>query len=110
MAVSTYLSAFCFIFFLSFVVSEDGFKFAVNLKEDQNADQFAASHGFVNLGQIGALKGYYLFQLHSDHQRAKRDVQLDKISALQTSPHVLWMEEQVPKQRRRPVLQDEENN
>eukprot|EP01099_Mayorella_cantabrigiensis_P002484 TRINITY_DN2088_c0_g6_i1.p1 TRINITY_DN2088_c0_g6~~TRINITY_DN2088_c0_g6_i1.p1 ORF type:complete len:104 (-),score=22.01 TRINITY_DN2088_c0_g6_i1:140-451(-) len=71
-------------------------KFAVKVKQGIDVDQIAARHGFVNLGQVGRLKGIYLFQLHPQHITA-RDVAHKKIETLlNDSESFEFVEKQVP--------------
>ncbi|XP_058061771.1 furin-like protease 2 [Anopheles bellator] len=62
------------------------------------ADSVAHRLGFSNLGQIGALKGYYLF--HHNHVR-KRSLDRSEVhhSALNTEPEVRWVQQQHEKPR-----------
>ncbi|XP_026685866.1 uncharacterized protein LOC113471140, partial [Diaphorina citri] len=47
-------------------------EFAVRLSSGDaaDADRIAAKHGFVNVGQIGSLPGYYLFRHNHVHRRS----------------------------------------
>ncbi|XP_055634461.1 furin-like protease 2 isoform X2 [Toxorhynchites rutilus septentrionalis] len=64
------------------------------------ADIIADKYGFANLGQIGPLKGYYLF--HHSHVR-KRSLDRSEVhhTALNTEPEVRWMQQQHEKIRRK---------
>lgn len=57
------------------------------------ADALASKYGYKNLGQIGSLKNYYLFETLSS-EREKR-----LLSDLNDEPGVLWHEEQVYRRR-----------
>ncbi|XP_041766317.1 furin-like protease 2 isoform X2 [Anopheles merus] len=62
------------------------------------ADSIAHKYGFSNMGQIGPLKGYYLF--HHNHVR-KRSVDRSEAhhNALNTEPEVRWVQQQHEKPR-----------
>uniref|UniRef100_A0A2M4DS50 furin n=1 Tax=Anopheles darlingi TaxID=43151 RepID=A0A2M4DS50_ANODA len=62
------------------------------------ADTVAHKYGFSNLGQIGSLKGYYLF--HHNHVR-KRSLDRSEVhhNALNTEPEVRWVQQQHEKPR-----------
>ncbi|XP_052566318.1 furin-like protease 2 isoform X1 [Culex pipiens pallens] len=64
------------------------------------ADIIADKYGFANLGQIGPLKGYYLF--HHSHVR-KRSLDRSEVhhNALNTEPEVRWMQQQHEKIRKK---------
>ena len=64
------------------------------------ANQLAHRHGFTNLGQIGDLENYYLFE-HSRIQ--KRSTTASDLHAylLTQEPDVKWWEQQVEKKSRR---------
>lgn len=64
------------------------------------ATVIADKYGFTNFGQIGPLKGYYLF--HHSHVR-KRSLDRSEVhhSALNTEPEVRWMQQQHEKIRRK---------
>lgn len=64
------------------------------------ADSLADKYGFSNLGQIGSLKGYYLF--HHRHI-SKRSVSISDIhhDALNSEPEIRWVQQQHEKIRRK---------
>lgn len=76
-------------------------EFAVHIptgKED--ADRIAAKHGFTNNGQIGSLKGFYLFEHQHVHKRSL--TQSDTHNSLLTSePQVQWVQQQHEKKRKK---------
>ncbi|XP_050300640.1 furin-like protease 2 [Anthonomus grandis grandis] len=76
-------------------------EFAVHIPEgDATADVMAEKHGFINKGQIGSLKGFYLFE----HQRIrKRSVKAndDIHKTLQSEPQILWVQQQHEKKRKK---------
>ena len=61
------------------------------------ADALAAKHGFLNLGQIGTLDNYYLFE----HPRLQRRSvqQANHTAMLLTEPEVKWAEQMVESRR-----------
>ncbi|KAI8905793.1 peptidase S8/S53 domain-containing protein [Powellomyces hirtus] len=80
----------------------------------EQAEEYAKQRGFLSLGQIGALQGYFLFEAVdcsaeelSDPARAalcqqqalKRRSPEEVHSDLLESEHVRWFEQQMPKQR-----------
>eukprot|EP00096_Caligus_rogercresseyi_P011194 TRINITY_DN4331_c0_g1_i1.p1 TRINITY_DN4331_c0_g1~~TRINITY_DN4331_c0_g1_i1.p1 ORF type:complete len:661 (+),score=93.36 TRINITY_DN4331_c0_g1_i1:122-2104(+) len=74
-------------------------QFAVYIPRGKNvADQLAREYGFVNMGQIGALEDYFLF----DHPRiSKRSTDASTLHAilLTLNPEVKWFEQQKEKKR-----------
>ncbi|XP_059222311.1 furin-like protease 2 isoform X2 [Stomoxys calcitrans] len=74
-------------------------EFAVHIPAGPDmADIIADKYGFTNLGQIGALKDYYLFH----HKRiSKRSLKTsdEHHSALNSEPEVRWMQQQHEKIR-----------
>ncbi|XP_012158816.1 furin-like protease 2 isoform X2 [Ceratitis capitata] len=75
--------------------------FAVHIPAGgQIANIIADKYGFINRGQVGALKDYYLF-----HHRnvAKRSLRLsnEHHSALNSEPEVRWMQQQHEKLRKK---------
>lgn len=76
-------------------------EFAVHIPEgDAVADVIAARHGFVNRGQVGSLKGFYLFEHEHVH---KRSLQADDHHhrKLSSEPQVHWVQQQHEKKRRK---------
>lgn len=76
-------------------------EFAVYIPAGQDvADSIASKHGFVNMGQIGSLKGYYL--LHHNHV-SKRSLSRSDThhNALNSEPEVRWMQQQNEKVRKK---------
>lgn len=69
---------------------------AVEVAAGVNADDLAASHGFINLGTVGSLKNVYLF--HKDTQKRVNIVD-DDLPSIHESPHVKWAENQVSRKR-----------
>jgi len=70
----------------------------------EEANQFALDHGYENLGQIGALEGYFLFKddrqlnKYSPHQIIRRSPsEIDQ--DLSNLKEVEWFELQIPQQR-----------
>lgn len=76
-------------------------EFAVHVPEGAlAADAVAAKHGFVNRGQVGSLKGFYLFEHNRVHKRSlePNDVHHEK---LMNEEKVHWVEQQHEKKRRK---------
>nr|XP_036218232.1 furin-like protease 2 [Bactrocera oleae] len=75
--------------------------FAVHIPAGwQMADLIANKYGFINEGQVGSLKDYYLFH----HRRvAKRSLRIssEHHSALNFEPEVRWMQQQHEKLRKK---------
>ncbi|XP_024081815.1 furin-like protease 2 isoform X2 [Cimex lectularius] len=74
-------------------------QFAVHIPDGaEHADNIASKHGFSNLGQIGNLKGYYLFEHQHVHKRSlsTADEHHEKLS---NEPQVLWVQQQHEKKR-----------
>ncbi|XP_028894681.1 furin-like protease 2 [Zeugodacus cucurbitae] len=75
--------------------------FAVHIPAGrQMADLIANKYGFINEGQVGSLKDYYLFH----HRRvAKRSLRIssEHHSALNSEPEVRWMQQQHEKLRQK---------
>ncbi|XP_065335368.1 furin-like protease 2 isoform X1 [Cloeon dipterum] len=72
----------------------------------ESASAIASSHGFTNLGQIGALKGYYLFEQPRVHKRSINP-NATYHSTLINNPKVLWVQQQhVKKRTKRDFLSD----
>ncbi|XP_036319238.1 furin-like protease 2 isoform X2 [Rhagoletis pomonella] len=75
--------------------------FAVHIPASrQVADIIASKYGFINMGQIGSLKDYYVF--HHRHV-AKRSLHTsdEHHSALNSEPQVRWMQQQHEKLRKK---------
>ncbi|XP_065170470.1 furin-like protease 2 isoform X2 [Atheta coriaria] len=73
--------------------------FAVHIP-DGDADGIAARHGFVNTGQIGSLKGYYLFEHQHVHKRSTyRNEHFH--SKLENEPQIQWVQQQHEKKRKK---------
>ncbi|XP_055539465.1 furin-like protease 2 isoform X1 [Wyeomyia smithii] len=64
------------------------------------ADIIADKYGFTNFGQIGPLKGYYLFH-HSHVRKRSLDRSEAHHNALNVEPEVRWMQQQHEKIRRK---------
>ena len=65
-------------------------QFAVLVPKGQDtADQVAAAHGFVNLGQIGSLDNYFLFE-HARLQRRSTELSDVHGEMLAVEPDVAW--------------------
>ncbi|ELT87218.1 hypothetical protein CAPTEDRAFT_194857 [Capitella teleta] len=58
-----------------------------------DADLLATEHGFTNLGQIGSLRGHYLFE-HHDVVKRSLDASPLHHARLQGHPKVHWIEQQ----------------
>lgn len=69
-------------------------QFAVHVTGGQSkADEVAARHGFVNLGQIGTLLDHYLLEHPRVHKRST-DESLEHTNRLKEEPDVRWFEQQ----------------
>lgn len=76
-------------------------QFAVYIPEGRNvADTVASKSGFQNLGQIGSLKNYYLFE-HSHVHKRSLETNGQYHEALQSDPQVHWVQQQHEKRRRK---------
>lgn len=76
-------------------------QFAVFIpKGESTADELASRHGFVNLGQIGALENYYLFEHARIHKRSAEPARAHAI-LLTEEPDVKWFEQQEEKRRKK---------
>ncbi|XP_060524028.1 furin-like protease 2 [Cylas formicarius] len=76
-------------------------EFAVHIPEGEGAaNAVADKHGFVNRGQIGSLKGYYLFEHKKVH---KRSIQANDHlhESLISEPQVRWVQQQHEKKRKK---------
>lgn len=74
-------------------------QFALFIPSGQSrADQLAAKHGFLNLGQIGSLANYYLFEHPRLHRRSAY-ASANHTSMLLLEPEVKWAEQMVEKKR-----------
>ena len=62
------------------------------------ANNLASKHGFVNLGQIGSLDNYYLFE-NPRLQRRAAEPSADHTAMLLAEPEVEWAEQMVERQR-----------
>ncbi|KAK9878880.1 hypothetical protein WA026_003709 [Henosepilachna vigintioctopunctata] len=74
-------------------------EFAVHIQQgDEVANAIADKHGFINRGQVGSLKGFYLFEHNHVHKRSLKanDIHHQK---LVDEPEVLWVEQQHEKKR-----------
>ncbi|CAG0879135.1 unnamed protein product [Cyprideis torosa] len=114
--VNTALSLKCFIFgvVLLFtqrpltvygILGDYSNEFAVHIPGGVDvANTVAEKHGFVNLGQIGSLEGFYTFAHHSIRKRSteKSDHLHGRLSS---DEEVHWVEQQVVKNRKRRVPQ-----
>ncbi|GFS78582.1 furin-like protease 2 [Nephila pilipes] len=74
-------------------------EFAVHIQGGEDmAEEIAKKYGFVNKGQIGSLKDYYLFEHHSIQKRSLSP-SLAHFEMLQNDSSVLWFEQQQVKRR-----------
>ncbi|XP_039291346.1 furin-like protease 2 [Nilaparvata lugens] len=74
-------------------------QFAVHIPTgDEDASSIAAKHGFRNIGQIGALKGFYLFEHQRVHKRSTLHND-EHHGKLHQEPRVLWVQQQHEKRR-----------
>ncbi len=67
-------------------------------KGEAAADALASKHGFVNLGVIGSLEDYYLFEHHGIQKRST-EASLDHTAMLLAEADVKWAEQMVEKRR-----------
>ncbi|XP_069939490.1 furin-like protease 2 isoform X1 [Cherax quadricarinatus] len=83
-------------------------QFAVHIPDGvQAADEIASKYGFTNIGQIGALDSYYLFEHQHVHKRSLDPAHTHHHS-LHSDPRVMWAEQQVERRRvKRDGLPDE---
>ncbi|XP_047532266.1 furin-like protease 2 isoform X1 [Vanessa atalanta] len=73
--------------------------FAVHVPAgEKHVDDIARRHGYVNHGQIGALKGYYLLS-HHNVQKRSTEPSHDHHQKLINEPEVKWFEQQREKRR-----------
>ncbi|BFZ01777.1 hypothetical protein BsWGS_04815 [Bradybaena similaris] len=76
-------------------------QFAVHIKGDHHAaDRVARETGFKNLGQIGSLDNYYLFEA-SHRERRSASPSPEHHSLLEEHDEVHWAEQQVAKSRKK---------
>lgn len=81
-------------------------EFAVHIPGgDEAADRIAEKHGFINIGKIGSLKGYYLFEHHRVHKRSVSQNH-EHHAKLESEPEVLWVQQQHEKKRRKRDFSD----
>jgi proprotein convertase subtilisin/kexin type 5 len=76
-------------------------EFAVHIPEGNDvADEIATKHDFVNRGQVGSLKGFYLFEHKHVH---KRSLQANDFyhRSLISEPQVQWVQQQHEKKRKK---------
>ncbi|XP_050443201.1 furin-like protease 2 isoform X2 [Adelges cooleyi] len=76
-------------------------QFAVHIpKGSEHAEQIAAKHGYNNIGQIGSLQGFYLFEHKHVH---KRSLEFSTVhhEKLMEEPEVHWVQQQHEKKRRK---------
>jgi len=73
-------------------------QWAVQVHHDHDPSDIARRNGFRNLGQVGNLEGFYLFELEEQHKRnaVRRE---ESVDGLKNHPGVLWLEKQVLKER-----------
>ncbi|XP_038221836.1 furin-like protease 2 [Zerene cesonia] len=64
----------------------------------EHVDDIARRHGYVNHGQIGALKDYYLLSHHEVHKRST-EPNVEHHRKLNEEPQVRWFEQQREKKR-----------
>ncbi|KAF2368887.1 Proprotein convertase P [Trinorchestia longiramus] len=82
-------------------VSQDVFhnQFAVKVPRGvQAANEVAQQHGFINIGQIGSLENYFLFEHPHVHKRSL-DTSDHHCLSLSEHPQVEWVEQQVELKR-----------
>ncbi|XP_065224139.1 furin-like protease 2 [Planococcus citri] len=76
-------------------------QFAVHVPTGHaDADHVASTHGFQNLGQIGSLKGFYLFEHAHVHKRSTSASDTHH-ELLKNHPLVHWVEQQHEKKRKK---------
>ena len=76
-------------------------QFAVFIPKGRaTADDLATRHGFVNLGQIGDLSNYYLFEHARIHRRSAERAHGHAL-LLTEEPEVKWFEQQEEKRRKK---------
>lgn len=74
-------------------------QFAVHVPSGQEAaDEVARKHGFRNIGQIGSLRDYYLFEHQHIHKRSL-SASDEHHAALSSEPKVHWVQQQHEKRR-----------
>ncbi|XP_071529775.1 furin-like protease 2 isoform X2 [Panulirus ornatus] len=74
-------------------------QFAVHITDGAKAaDDIASKYGFTNLGQIGALEDYYLFEHQHVHKRSAEPAH-EHHQSLHSDSRVHWVEQQVEKRR-----------
>lgn len=74
-------------------------KFAVHIDGgDLDANTIAERHGYVNHGQVGSLKGYYVFEHHDIHKRSL-EYSHHHHRKLKNEPQVKWVEQLYEKRR-----------
>ncbi|XP_054708624.1 furin-1-like [Uloborus diversus] len=74
-------------------------EFAVRIDGgDDIASDVANKLGFINRGQVGNLKGYYLFE-HHEVQKRSLSPSIPHFKLLQKEPSVIWVEQQEVKKR-----------
>ena len=74
-------------------------QFALYIPEGKaTAQRLADKHGFVNLGEIGSLENYFLFE-HPRLQRRSAEQSSDHTLMLLSEPEVEWAEQMVEKRR-----------
>lgn len=74
-------------------------QFAIHVPAGKDqADAIAEKHGFVNIGQIGSLKEYYLLEHKHVHKRSLTASQ-DHNEKLINEPEVKWVQQQHEKRR-----------
>ncbi|EDO29787.1 predicted protein [Nematostella vectensis] len=75
--------------------------------DPDSVEKIATRHGFVNLGQIGSLPGYYHFVKRSTEMRRRRSLD-EHADRLQDEPQVTWVEQQrILERSKRHVIPDE---
>uniref|UniRef100_A0A224XI33 furin n=1 Tax=Panstrongylus lignarius TaxID=156445 RepID=A0A224XI33_9HEMI len=74
-------------------------QFAVHVpKGKEYADTIADRHGFINIGQIGSLKGFYLLEHRRLHKRSLNHSH-EHHELLSAEDHVQWFQQQREKRR-----------
>uniref|UniRef100_A0A1B6CCM9 furin n=1 Tax=Clastoptera arizonana TaxID=38151 RepID=A0A1B6CCM9_9HEMI len=82
-------------------------QFAVHIPSGvEDADLIADKHGFTNIGQIGSLKGFYLFEHPKVHKRSVQ-VNEEHHEKLSSETQVRWVQQQHEKKRHKRDFRDE---
>ena len=74
-------------------------QFAVYIpRGERTANELAAKHGFTNLGQVGSLDNYFLFEHARLQKRSASPSDLHEL-LLKREPDVVWWEQMIEKKR-----------